>query len=45
MADLLDQEILVGTMTKAIDESEFCVAHEAIESGHAVGKIVMLVAS
>lgn len=45
VADLLDRKVLVSTMTKALDWSEFRTAHEAIESGHTVGKIVMRVAT
>lgn len=45
VADLLDQNVLVSTMTKVIDWSECRAAHEAIESGHTVGKIVMRVGS
>jgi len=44
VADLLDQKLLMTTMTKVLDWSEFRAAHEAIESGHTVGKIVMRVA-
>ncbi len=45
VADLLDRKVLVSTMTKVLDWTEFRAAHEAIESGHTVGKIVMRVAS
>jgi len=45
VADLIDGKVLVSTMTKALDWSEFRAAHEAIESGHTVGKIVMRVAT
>lgn len=43
VADLLDQKVLAGTMTRVIDWSEVRGAHEAIDSGHTVGKIVMRV--
>lgn len=45
VADLLDRKVLQSTMTEVLDWSEFRIAHEAIESGHTVGKIVMRVAS
>jgi zinc-binding alcohol dehydrogenase family protein len=45
VAELLDQRVLVPTVTKVLDWTEFRTAHAAIDSGHTVGKIVMRVAS
>ena len=40
VAGLLDRKVLASTMTRVLDWSECRAAHEAIESGHTVGKIV-----
>jgi zinc-binding alcohol dehydrogenase family protein len=44
-AELLDQKVLVSTLTQVLDWREHRAAHEAIESGHTVGKIVLRVSA
>jgi len=41
LAELLDQKILVSTMTQRMDWKEIQEAHRQIESGHMLGKIVL----
>jgi NADPH2:quinone reductase len=43
VADLLDQGILVTTMTRMMPWDEVQQAHQAIETGHTVGKMVLSV--
>jgi NADPH2:quinone reductase len=43
VADWLDRHVLVTTLTQAMDWSEVQKAHRAIESGHTLGKIVLIV--
>jgi NADPH:quinone reductase-like Zn-dependent oxidoreductase len=45
VADLLDQQVLVSTMTQVMDWSKVQQAHQAIDTAHTVGKIVMRVTS
>jgi zinc-binding alcohol dehydrogenase family protein len=41
LAELLDQKILVSTMTQRMDWKEIQEAHRQIDSGHTLGKIVL----
>ncbi|MBI5304146.1 MAG: zinc-binding alcohol dehydrogenase family protein [Chloroflexi bacterium] len=45
LAELLDQKILVSTMTQRMDWKKIQEAHRQIESGHTLGKIVLDVSS
>lgn len=44
VASLLDEGTLISTVTQVMDWSDVQRAHEAIETGHTVGKIVLTVA-
>jgi zinc-binding alcohol dehydrogenase family protein len=41
LAELLDQKILVSTMTQRMDWKEIQQAHRLIDSGHTLGKIIL----
>ncbi len=41
LAELLDQNVLVSTLTQRMDWREIQQAHQLIESGHTLGKIVL----
>ncbi len=41
VAELVDRKVLLPAVTKVLDWSEFRAAHEAIDSEHTVGKIVL----
>jgi NADPH2:quinone reductase len=43
VAELSERGVLTSTMTRVLDWREVRVAHEVIESGHTVGKIVLQV--
>jgi zinc-binding alcohol dehydrogenase family protein len=41
IAELLDQQVLINTLTQVMDWHEIQRAHQLIESGHTLGKIVL----
>ena len=41
LAELLDQKVLVSTLTQQMDWREIQHAHRQIDSGHTLGKIVL----
>lgn len=43
VAELLDEGVLVGTASQVMDWTDVQQAHEAIETGHTIGKIVLTV--
>ena len=43
VAGLLDEGVLVGTASQVMDWTDVQQAHEAIETGHTIGKIVLTV--
>jgi NADPH:quinone reductase len=43
VAELLDQGVLVGTASQVMDWTDVQQAHEAIETSHTIGKIVLTV--
>ncbi len=43
VAALLDRQVLVTTMTQCLDWSDIEQAHQALDSGHTLGKIVLQV--
>jgi alcohol dehydrogenase len=45
VAELLDRQELISTLTQTMDWHEIIKAHQLIESGHALGKIVLNVPS
>ncbi len=43
VAELLDQKIIMGTMTQQMDWNDIVQAHRLIDGGHTLGKIVLQV--
>ena len=41
IADLLDQQVLISTLTQVMDWCDIQRAHQIIENGHTLGKIVL----